>query len=129
MLRRFAGALPYPAGVLPDWLLQQLRGDLSCMLRLRPLAKDCCLRPLTEELLHLAARPLITSFSHAKASAEDSRGSCAPTSSLRTSAMTSTTAQSSPLAIGVGFDTARYGHHVTFLRPDLQAACPAFEFP
>ena len=43
--------------------------------------------------------------------------------------MTSTTAQSSPLAIGVGFDTARYGHHVTFLRPDLQAACPAFEFP
>lgn len=32
-------------------------------------------------------------------------------------------------AIGVGFDTARYGHHVTFLGPDLQPACPAFEFP
>jgi transposase len=33
------------------------------------------------------------------------------------------------VAIGVGFDTARYGHHVTFLREDLQPACPAFEFP
>ena len=25
-------------------------------------------------------------------------------------------------SIGVGFDTARYGHHVTFLREDLQPA-------
>jgi transposase len=32
------------------------------------------------------------------------------------------------IAVGVGFDTARYGHHVTFLRADLQPACPAFEF-
>jgi transposase len=31
--------------------------------------------------------------------------------------------------IGVGFDTARYGHHVTFLREDLQPACPPCEFP
>jgi transposase len=31
-------------------------------------------------------------------------------------------------AVGVGFDTARYGHHVTFLREDLQPACLAFEF-
>jgi transposase len=31
--------------------------------------------------------------------------------------------------VGVGFDTARYGHHVTFLRADLQPACPPFEFP
>jgi transposase len=29
---------------------------------------------------------------------------------------------------GVGFDTSRYGHHVTFLRHDLQLACPPFEF-
>jgi transposase len=29
---------------------------------------------------------------------------------------------------GVGFDTSRYGHHVTFLRQDLQLACPPFEF-
>ena len=29
---------------------------------------------------------------------------------------------------GVGFDTARYGHHVTFLRDDLQLACPPCEF-
>jgi transposase len=33
-----------------------------------------------------------------------------------------------PVLIGVGFDTSRYGHHVTFLRADLQPACPAFEF-
>lgn len=32
------------------------------------------------------------------------------------------------VAVGVGFDTARYGHHVTFLRADLQPACPPFEF-
>ncbi len=33
-----------------------------------------------------------------------------------------------PVAIGVGFDTARYGHHVTFLLPDLQLACLPCEF-
>lgn len=27
-------------------------------------------------------------------------------------------------AIGIGIDTARYGHHVTFLREDKQPACP-----
>jgi transposase len=43
--------------------------------------------------------------------------------------MTTATTTASALAIGVGFDTARYGHHVTFLRHDLQLACPAFEFP
>jgi transposase len=32
------------------------------------------------------------------------------------------------VCFGVGFDTSRYGHHVTFLRQDLQLACPAFEF-
>src|SRR5436190_8157835 len=40
---------------------------------------------------------------------------------------TPTPASTTP--IGVGFDTARYGHHVTFLRADLQPACPPFEFP
>lgn len=33
-----------------------------------------------------------------------------------------------PAVIGVGFDTARFGHHVTFLLPNLQPACPAREF-
>ena len=28
----------------------------------------------------------------------------------------------SPLYIGVGFDTARYGHHVTFLRDDRRTS-------
>ena len=32
------------------------------------------------------------------------------------------------VSIGVGFDTSRYGHHVTFLREDLQPACPPCEF-
>jgi transposase len=35
---------------------------------------------------------------------------------------------SASISIGVGFDTARYGHHVAFLRPDLQPAAPAFTF-
>jgi transposase len=42
--------------------------------------------------------------------------------------MTSTQTSASPTLIGVGFDTARYGHHVTFLRADLQPACPPLEF-
>ena len=29
--------------------------------------------------------------------------------------------------VGVGFDTARYGHHVTFLREDLQPAAKPLE--
>jgi transposase len=36
---------------------------------------------------------------------------------------------SAPVSIGVGFDTARYGHHVSFLRSDLQPAAKAFTFP
>jgi transposase len=40
----------------------------------------------------------------------------------------STQNSTTPTLIGVGFDTARYGHHVTFLRDDLQPACPAFDF-
>ena len=34
----------------------------------------------------------------------------------------------STLSIGVGLDTARYGHHVTFLRQDLQFATEPFGF-
>jgi hypothetical protein len=35
--------------------LRKSRGVLLLALRLRPLARDCSLRPLTQELLHLAA--------------------------------------------------------------------------
>jgi Transposase len=35
---------------------------------------------------------------------------------------------SAPVPIGVGFDTARYGHRVAFLRPDRQPAAKAFTF-
>ena len=40
----------------------------------------------------------------------------------------STPTSGTPTLIGVGFDTARYGHHVTFLRADLQPACSPFDF-
>lgn len=33
-----------------------------------------------------------------------------------------------PVPIGVGFDTARYGHHVSFLREDKQRAAEPFHF-
>ena len=32
------------------------------------------------------------------------------------------------IAIGVGLDTARYGHHATFLREDRQPAAEPLEF-
>jgi transposase len=35
---------------------------------------------------------------------------------------------STPFLIGVGFDTARYGHRVSFLRPDRQPAAKPFTF-
>lgn len=41
---------------------------------------------------------------------------------------TPNSASATATLIGVGFDTARYGHHVTFLRTDLQPACPPLEF-
>ena len=37
-------------------------------------------------------------------------------------------AAAAPTAIGVGIDTARYGHHATFLRPDLQPAAADLDF-
>ena len=33
-----------------------------------------------------------------------------------------------PIVIGVGLDTARYGHHATFLREDRQPAAEPLEF-
>jgi transposase len=42
--------------------------------------------------------------------------------------MVTTSATDHIVPIGVGIDTARYGHHVTFLRDDLQPAVPAFSF-
>jgi len=35
---------------------------------------------------------------------------------------------SEPVAIGVGLDTARYGHHASFLREDRQPAAEPLEF-
>jgi hypothetical protein len=38
----------------------------------------------------------------------------------------STTADASPTPIGVGIDTARYGHYAAFLDQHLQQAAPEF---
>ncbi len=35
---------------------------------------------------------------------------------------------SDSMVIGVGLDTARYGHHATFLREDRQPAADPLEF-
>jgi len=43
--------------------------------------------------------------------------------------MTATAATDPLNVIGVGIDTARYGHHVSFLRPDLQPACKPLSVP
>ena len=40
----------------------------------------------------------------------------------------STTTNCQTIAIGVGIDTARYGHHATFLREDRQSASKPLEF-
>ncbi len=37
-------------------------------------------------------------------------------------------ADTTPRAIGVGIDTSRYGHHASFLRPDLQPAATDLDF-
>ena len=42
--------------------------------------------------------------------------------------MSTATAANGCTRIGVGFDTARYAHHATLLRPDLQLACKPFHF-
>ena len=40
----------------------------------------------------------------------------------------STSTSCEPVAIGVGLDTARYGHHATFPREDRQPAAEPLEF-
>ena len=42
--------------------------------------------------------------------------------------MTTATAAPCCTRIGVGFDTARYAHHVTFLHADLHTAGKPFHF-
>jgi hypothetical protein len=42
--------------------------------------------------------------------------------------MSALVSTSGTVPLGVGFDTSRYGHHATFLRADLQPACPPLEF-
>src|SRR5262249_10748336 len=51
-----------------------------------------------------------------------------PTMSLAISTVERLMSNSPPISIGVGFDTARYGHHVSFLRSDLQPAAKPFTF-
>src|SRR6266850_1375258 len=46
----------------------------------------------------------------------------------RSSAAPGDTPAATPVAIGVGIDTSRYGHHAIFLDADLQPAAPELKF-
>ena len=50
------------------------------------------------------------------------------TDASQRSAPANTVAIPGPIPIGVGIDTSRYGHHATFLRPDLSCAAPDLDF-
>jgi transposase len=55
----------------------------------------------------------------------------APTATAHDTTLATPQAEAAPAAvtpIGVGIDTARYGHHATFLRPDLQPAAKPLDF-
>src|SRR5512135_3803652 len=93
----------------------------------RPLGIDCSLRLGLKALVHLAA----WTAHHKDHLAQDRleathaflsgtrRPGCLPVSSCRRSPVSATTSLD---RIGVGIDTARYGHRVSFLRPDHQPA-------
>jgi len=79
----------------------------------------------------LRRRPLITSFPFARDRTEATRGYGPLPLPYPEKLMTQTAtgaAAAAPTAIGVGIDTARYGHHATFLRPDLQPAAADLDF-
>lgn len=78
-----------------------------------------------EELVHHAARPLITRITQTEGDRRSlvaTQFRCSIPQGYEDSAMS--THRSSPTLshIGVGIDTARYGHRVTFLRDDRQPA-------
>ena len=76
-----------------------------------------------EELVHHAARPLITRIALAEVLPEESRGFAVPTPVEPEAIDMKTPSQPpAPRVIGVGIDTARYGHQVTFLRDDRQVS-------
>jgi hypothetical protein len=51
------------------------------------------------------------------------QGAVAPLDHLQ-----STTTSAPPIAVGVGIDTSRFGHHASFLRTDLQPAAADLKF-
>ena len=76
-----------------------------------------------EELFHHAARPLITRNSLLKVLRRRLAVRCS--FPLWRTAMN--TALEAAVTIGVGIDTARYGHRVTFLKADKQPAAPPLD--
>ena len=64
-----------------------------------------------------------SSITHAPTS-ESLPSNCKPKKSKKSHKATDTVVDQEMRYLGVGIDTARYGHHVTFLREDKQPACP-----
>lgn len=76
-----------------------------------------------EELVHHAARPLITRIAWPKYRRSLVASQLLYLCRTRGIAMKTTSCKpSAPRVIGVGIDTARYGHQATFLRDDRQPA-------
>jgi transposase len=73
-----------------------------------------------------AAAPTATSTAVLHAAASPTQVSVSDTTDPK--ATRSTASVAAPVAIGVGIDTSRYGHHATFLDADLQPAAPDLKF-
>lgn len=89
---------------------------------------------LGKALLHAAARPLGVTAYHEDGSPRNNGGlsrhgvaRCGIPGGPNMQT-TMETAADAAVRIGVGFDTARYAHHVTLLRADLSPAAKAFYF-
>src|SRR5262245_39269280 len=91
----------------------------------RPLAADWPLRCGLQSLLHLEARPLITSFLAVRARRRTLAAAGPFLSPLASESAMLPRPSANPQApppIGVGIDTSRYGHYAVFLADDLQPA-------
>ena len=114
--------------------LGTVAGEIFRSGEVRPLVADWSLRARLKSLLHLEARPLITSFLLAGPISKGA--SRLPTFLQRSYSFGDRfmlpecihTTQPNPTRIGVGIDTSRYGHYAAFVRDDLQAAAGELQF-
>ena len=106
------------------------RGVISCPCGFDHLGEIFSLRVSVKALVHHAARPLITRITDTEHCPEEPRGyALAFHLSQGTRVFDMSIIPESPTEhIGVGIDTARYGHRVSFLRGDKQPAAPSMNF-